>query len=228
MSETDEIRHRYSRRKKLDPTLYSPLLPAVMMMSQEKMRAFIRWVNFAKLVPLSEKKLLEIGCGSGADLLFLILLGFRPDNLTGIDLLEDRAYEARKRLPAATNIIIGDALEATLPEEYYDVVTASTVFSSILDDSFQQKLAARMWSLLKAGGGVLLYDFVYNNPRNQDVRGVPHRRIKELFPYGIIHSWRLTLAPPISRCVAKVHPIFYTLFNLMPFLRTHMLSWICK
>ena len=39
---------------------------------------------------------------------------------------------------------------------------------------------------------------------------------------------RLTLAPPISRRVTKVHPALYTLFNLLPFLRTHVLGWIKK
>jgi hypothetical protein len=85
-----------------------------------------------------------------------------------------------------------------------------------------------MWTLTKPGGGVLWYDFNYNNPQNPDVRGVPLKRIRELFPQGKIDSWRITLAPPISRRVTRIHPALYTVFKLFPFLRTHRLCWIQK
>ena len=39
---------------------------------------------------------------------------------------------------------------------------------------------------------------------------------------------RITLAPPLARRVARFSPALYTLFNLMPFLRTHRLCWIAK
>jgi hypothetical protein len=85
-----------------------------------------------------------------------------------------------------------------------------------------------MWALAKPGGGVLWYDFIFNNPRNPDVRGVPLHRIRQLFPAGKIHHWKLTLAPPLSRRVTRLHPVLYSVFNLVPFLRTHVLCWIEK
>lgn len=85
-----------------------------------------------------------------------------------------------------------------------------------------------MWSMVKPQGGVLWYDFIFNNPNNPDVRGISILRIHELFPGGKIKVWRLTLAPPISRRVTKIHPSFYTLLNYIPFLRTHVLCWIEK
>jgi hypothetical protein len=72
------------------------------------------------------------------------------------------------------------------------------------------------------------YDFIYNNPRNPDVRGVPLKRIRELFPFGKIDSWRITLAPPISRRITRIHPVLYHVFNTFYFLRTHVLCWISK
>lgn len=131
-------------------------------------------------------------------------------------------------LPAATSVLLGDASTLELPDHSFDVVYQSTVFTSILDDEFQMKLAARMWSLAKPGGGVLWYDFIYNNPANPDVRGVPVAKVQSLFPDGEIDCWRLTLAPPISRRVTRLHPKLYTLFNAVPFLRTHVLCWIKK
>ncbi len=104
----------------------------------------------------------------------------------------------------------------------------STVFSSLLDDAFQQRLADAMWAAVKPGGGVLWYDFTVDNPRNPDVRGVPLRRVRELFPGGELRARRITLAPPIARAVTRVHPSLYTLFNAVPLLRTHVLAWIAK
>jgi hypothetical protein len=154
------------------------------------------------------------------------------ENLVGNELLEERAEMARRRLPEGIKILVGDAAEINLDEGPFDVVYQSTVFTSILDDGFQQKLADRMWALVKPVGGVLWYDFIFNNPRNPDVRGVPLKRIRELFPQGIMDSWRITLAPPISRrvcwLVCRIHPALYSLFNLFPFLRTHCLCWIQK
>jgi len=74
-----------------------------------------------------------------------------------------------------------------------------------------------------------LYDPLgFANPRNPDVRGVPLRRVRELFPDGKVKRCRVTLAPPIARRVVGIHPALYTLFNAMPFLRTHILCWIAK
>ena len=87
---------------------------------------------------------------------------------------------------------------------------------------------APMWRWTKPGGAVLWYDFTVNNPRNPDVRGVPLARVRELFPHGRITTRRVTLAPPISRLVCRVHPAAYGLFNALPWLRTHVLCWIAK
>ena len=205
-NELDAIRNRYARREQITVDCYSPLDPAVYMTEQEKERKLIRWVHSAQLAPLADKRVLEIGCGSGGNLLQFIRLGFRPEHLVGNELLEERAAQARHILPADVRILAGDAATVDLGSEQFDVVFQSTVFTSILNDTFQQTLANRMWSLVKPGGGVLWYDFIYNNPANPDVRGVPVSRIRELFPAGEFNVWKLTLAPPISRRVTKIAP----------------------
>jgi SAM-dependent methyltransferase len=195
---------------------------------QEQERALIHWIRACGIAPVAEKRLLEIGCGAGSNLLHLLLLGFAPENLVGNELLPERATIARKRLPEAVRLWTGDAAEISPDAGPFDIVFQSTVFTSLLDDAFQERLAERMWAMVKPGGGILWYDFLFNNPNNPDVRGVPMKRIRVLFPQGRLRAWRLTLAPPISRRVTKVHPILYTLFNRLPFLRTHTLCWIAK
>jgi hypothetical protein len=102
------------------------------------------------------------------------------------------------------------------------------VFSSLLDDAFQQQLADAMWHWLKPGGGILWYDFVWDNPRNPDVRSVPLWRVRQLFARGRVSHKRITLAPPIARSAVALHPHLYTVFNVWPLLRTHVLCWIEK
>jgi hypothetical protein len=109
-----------------------------------------------------------------------------------------------------------------------DIVFQSVVFSSLLDGEFRRLLAGQMWSWVKPGGGVLWYDFTYDNPHNKDVKGIGVRHIRELFPQGVVRSRRVTLAPPISRRICAVHPGLYPAFNSLSFLRTHVLCWIQK
>jgi ubiquinone/menaquinone biosynthesis C-methylase UbiE len=170
----------------------------------------------------------EIGCGAGGNLLQFLRLGFLPENLLGIELQSERAAAARSRLPDATSVTNGDALDLELPDGSIDVVFQSLVFSSILDEQFQHALASKMWKLAAPGGGVLWYDFTFDNPANPDVRGVGLKRIRQLFPAAEISAWRLTLAPPVSRRVTRIHPGLYWWLNAFPMLRTHMMCWLRK
>jgi SAM-dependent methyltransferase len=225
--ETAAVAERYARRAGLAGR-YDPLDPSVYLAVQERDRALIGLLRNAGLPPLADRTALEIGCGIGSNLLDLLRLGFRPANLCGNELLPERVAVARERLPAAVRVLPGDALQLDLPDASFDVVMQSTVFTSILDRDFQQRLARRMWEWVKPGGGVLWYDFVYDNPRNPDVKGVALARVRALFPDGTMRVRRVTLAPPISRFVTRVHPALYWVFNAAPFLRTHVVCWIGK
>lgn len=226
--ETNAVRSRYERRKSaVESNRYSPLNPAVWQSMHERQRVMLQLFATLGLTNFADTKLVEVGCGAGGNLLELLRLGFEPKNLTGIELLEDRIAQANKVLPAGV-VQGGDANSANMPPASQDIVFQSVVFSSLLDDDFQSGLATRMWQWVKPGGGVLWYDFTYNNPRNPDVRGVPVKRIHELFPGSKIIVRRVTLAPPIARRVCGIHPALYSLLNVLPFLRTHVLCWIPK
>jgi SAM-dependent methyltransferase len=226
---SDEIKavaERYARRG--DGGLYSALRPDVWQTLHERQRVLLRFLAQARRGELSALTATEVGCGSGGNLLELLRLGFTPERLTGLELLPERHEQARHALPAATTLLLGDATAAPLPPASQDLVLAFTVFSSLLDDTFQHQLADTMWSWLKPGGAIVWYDFTVDNPRNRDVRGVPAQRVAQLFPKGTMRSRRVTLAPPIGRRVTKLHPAAWRLFNAVPLLRTHLLAWIEK
>lgn len=172
----------------------------------------------------AEIKILEIGAGSGNNLLFFQQLNIAPENIYANELLDDRVETLRKNLPGI-NIFPGNALQLNFKNEF-NIVLQSTVFTSILDNAFREKLAAKMFDMIKPGGIGLWYDFIYDNPKNKNVKGVSKTEIKKLFPFANkIQFYSVTLAPPIGRKAGK----FYNLINfLFPFLRTHVIAVIYK
>jgi SAM-dependent methyltransferase len=225
----DELRavaERYARRPADDR--YHPLRPEIWQARQDRQRALIALLGRHAGKALHALDVLEVGAGHGDNLLELLTLGFDPARLVANELLPDRAAVARRRLPAATALHVGDATGLALPDAGFDIVLQSTVFTSLLDDGFQERLAERMWRWVRPGGAVLWYDFSWDNPRNPDVRAVPLARVRALFPEGTVHARRVTLAPPIGRAVVRVHPAAWRLFNAVPWLRTHVLAWIAK
>ena len=222
--EVDEIARRYARRAATDR--YSWLRPEVCRAVQERERKMLALFSRHGLRNLDAQHCIEVGCGNGANLLELLRIGFSPERLAGIELLPARHADARARLPGSTAVHLGDA--SVFEPEPQDLVLAFTVFSSILDDAFQHRLADAMWGWLRPGGAVLWYDFTVDNPRNPDVRGVPLPRVRALFPHASIDARRVTLAPPLARAACRMHPALYTVLNSLPFLRTHLLAWIGK
>jgi SAM-dependent methyltransferase len=230
VDEAAAVRSRYARRH-IDAQRYSLLDPAVLLATQERQRAIAALLRVLDLGQVDDLRLLEVGCGTGMNLVEFLRMGFRPENLQGVELLASSVERARAVLPASLRIIEGDATALTpgaVQSASHDIVYQATVFSSLLDDAFQQRLADEMWSWVRPGGGILWYDFTVDNPRNADVRGVPVRRIKELFPEGVTRVRRITLAPPIARTVCRVHGALYPLLNACAWLRTHVLVWIAK
>ena len=230
MSTHDEPRavaERYARRSAAADR-YRPLRPEVQHALQERQRALRVLLARAGMTAAGELRLTEVGCGSGANLLELLHLGFSPSHLQGIELLPDRFALARARLPAALRLIAGDATQADIAPASQDLVLQSTVFSSLLDDAFQQRLADAMWRWLAPGGAILWYDFTVDNPRNPDVRAVSLARLRRLFPEGRLDVRRVTLAPPLARAAARLHPGLLPVLNALPLLRTHVLVRIDK
>ena len=226
------IAERYARREG-DEARYSLLRPEVLREVHGRQRLLMRRLaqhlqRRGGAQGLAELKLVEVGCGNGSNLLEMLRLGLRAEHLTGIELLPELVASARARLPAATTLLEGDASTVALAEVGSDLVLASTVFSSILDETLRQRLAAAMWRWLRPGGAVIWYDFTFDNPRNPDVRGVKPSQVRQLFPAGRFSAERVTLAPPLARAVGSWHPACHGLLNAVPLLRTHLLAWIEK
>ena len=181
-AEVDAIKNRYAARGSLDR--YAYLNNDVYMNNQERERRLIGLLKKAGLDQPENMSVLDLGSGWGHNFLLYLKLGFSPGNMRGIELLDDRCRHCEDLLSPKIEIIQQDALSVDLPPNSVDIVSQFVVFSSVLDDDFQSELASQMWRWVKPGGSILWYDFVYNNPRNKDVRGVPLKRVRALFPEG--------------------------------------------
>lgn len=227
LDEEQAVFERY-RKREGKQKIYDPLSPYVLLSQQERERKIVKLINYAGLQPLNNKRVLEIGCGNGINLLRLMSLGFTPENLFANELQEERAQNARRNLPAGIKVIEGNALDLDLKESRFEIIVQFLVFSSILDKQVRSSLAEKMWQMLSEKGGILWYDFMYDNPWNKDVKGVKKKEIRQLFPKAEVKIWNVTLAPPVGRKIINRMPFLYDTINLIPLFRTHLLCWISK
>ena len=219
----------YYRQRDADPTVqYDPFSHWVARTLKHRDLTLINALRRARLGSVSSLRGLEIGCGSGGNLLFLLRLGFRPEHLTGNDIMGERIDQARQRLPDAVRLLTGSADHLDLESESIQVVLQSLVFSSIMDGETTASVRDEIWRVIAPGGGLLWYDLRIDNPRNPNVRGIRLREIRQLFPQAKVSAWSTTLAPPLSRVVCRLGGPLYEVFNLLPFLRSHLVCWIAK
>jgi ubiquinone/menaquinone biosynthesis C-methylase UbiE len=176
---------------------------------------------------LSNCRILDVGCGTGKVLAQLIEWGVLPANLYGVDLLEDRVEAARSTLPES-HITLGNAEKLNFPDRFFDVVLLFTVLTSILDEQMARGVAAEVCRVLKPGGGVIWYDFRYDNPRNSNVRGMKKSAISSLFPDFDLDLRTVTLFPPLARRLGRAAQPLYPLLSRMPLLRTHYIGSLTK
>lgn len=166
----------------------------------------------------SNSTILEIGAGQGGNIPLLKEVGFNDQTIFVNELLPERIEHVKRNYPGI-KVFEGNALEIDFNTKF-DCIFQSTVFTSILNDTDRVMLANKMWDLLKPGGIILWYDFIYNNPGNADVKKVSIAEVKKIFPLAIkTKIIKVTLAPPIGRRVGKL----YNLFNVI-FLRSHILG----
>src|SRR5437764_2297733 len=109
-SEEARIRASYAKRQQ-DDARYSYFSMGNLFEKQERERRLLTLLKRHGLAPLQTKKILDIGCGTGAQMREFIKWGARPEHMTGIDLLIDRLVAARHLCPEAVSTVCGNAAE---------------------------------------------------------------------------------------------------------------------
>lgn len=226
--EIQRIKEVYAKRSK-NPRfnqIYSLFNPGNLFIVQERERVLLEMLAEAGVRDLSELRVLDVGCGAGSELMRLVIYGASPENLYGIDILEDHISAAWRKHPKI-NWGVANAEAIPFPAESFDIVMQFTVFSSILDEGMKSRIAAEMLRVLRKDGLIIWYDY-WINPVNRDAKGVTGREIKKLFPGCRIKIRRVTLAPPLVRILAPLSLELCQLVSFFCFFRTHYLCLIKK
>lgn len=98
-----------------------------------------------------DSKILDIGCSSGVLLNDLIEIGFKKENLYGIDISEKAIYNCKQN--GIKNSFVMDAQEINLPEKF-DIIIASDCLEHIQND---EKAISNWYSILKKNGVALIF-----------------------------------------------------------------------
>ncbi len=226
-TEEDRIRAAYARRPRSD-VRYHPFNASHVFQAQDRERHVLRLLRRQGLTDLGATTILDVGCGSGSWLRQFIKWGAAPENVCGLDLRREAIATARRLCPAAVCLECGSAMTLPFGDESFDLVLQSTVLTSVLEAAAKQKIASELLRVLKRDGLILWYDFLFDNPRNPDVRGVGKREIHELFRGCRIDLRRVTLAPPLARWLAPRAWLVTYLLGRIPLLCAHYLGAIRK
>lgn len=221
--------HSVYGRRDANPAVqarYGPFNPANLFICQQRQREVLALLRKHGLHTLDGQDILDVGCGAGDVLVEFLGYGAAPACLHGVDLLSARLTKARARLPNSA-LSRADAQSLPYPDDTFSVVLQYTAFSSILDDEVRQNAASEMLRVMKPDGLILWYDF-WLNPVNPETRGIKQKEVRHLFPSCRFDFHRTTLAPPVTRVLAKHSLLLCYLLERIPLMCTHYLVAITK
>jgi ubiquinone/menaquinone biosynthesis C-methylase UbiE len=219
--EIDRIRRAYAEYE--HSGRWNDHNPAYGPMLRERDEALKRFLTTRFGRPLSQCRVLEVGCGNGGMLAWLNECGVPSSGIFGIDLLPNVVEMARRRHPSLS-FQEGNAEHLQFADALFDIVLVSTVFSSVLDEATAIAMAREIARVMKPDGAVAWYDLRYPNPWNRNVRAMTKARIGRLFPGFVMDLEAITLLPPLAYRLGRTATQLYRPLSRIPFLRAHFIG----
>jgi SAM-dependent methyltransferase len=222
-TELERLRSAYEERDAATDNPYRWDNPGYVTYMQTVERALLRAIGDTG-VPLHDARVLDVGCGSGYFLHRLQEYG--AGECHGIDLMESRIADARRRYPTVS-FHTGSATELPFADGEFDLVTQFTCLSSILDDNVRFA-AAREMRRVASGGWTLSFDLRgLRRPRvrpqaGTSVVGLDERELLRLFGEPTLLR-RLALPFELARLAGR-HALLAAAFAALPPLRSHLLG----
>lgn len=227
-SEVQKIKKEYERRaREIPKNRYSDFARGNAFIQQRREAVVFEALNARQLIPFESKKILDVGCGLGAWLALFKKWGAKESLMAGAELDEDKIREFHERMPASTACCC-EASDLPWKDESFDIVIQATLFTSITDGMFKQRVAEEMMRVLKKGGIILWYDFRYDNPWNSHVKGIRSGEIRSLFKGCDVSAKSVTVLPFLARNFSSLCPTLVLALEKIPFLRSHYIAVIKK
>ncbi len=205
---------------------YTLASPTEMFIRHSRERDLFRLFNTTGIPEFRNSTVLEVGCGKGIQVGEYLRWGAQPANIIGIDVLPEFLQEARLSYPGV-HFLIGSALQLPVEDQCIDIISQSTVMSSINAESDRKLMAKEMLRVLKPGGTLLWYDMRYPS-HNKQVRPINATELNALFDGCKLLYASTTLLPPIARLITPRAWWLATLLALIPPLRSHLRAVIVK
>lgn len=220
--ELERIRGVYTRRSANTSlrNLYAPFSPAPMASVQGREWALATLMRANGRSDLSGLDILDIGCGSGVELMRFVLYGADPQRMVGIDLMSDRIEAARRLLPQA-QFHQASAHRLAYPDSSFDLVTQFTTFSSVADQEMRRAIASEMSRVLRPTGSIFWYDVGRLRRQNADLVAIDLRELQALFPGRRIEVRPTTLEWSLIHRIAPRSRMLAQMLERIPVLCSH-------
>lgn len=136
-------------------------------------------------------RVLDVGCGTGEHVLFLIEHGYDAVGIDGAPTAIGKARAKAKERGLSAQFEVADALSLPVPQRPFDTVIDSGLFHVFPDEErvqFRDSLA----SVIRPGGTYFMMCFSEREPGNWGPRRVTQKEIRSTFVTG----WRVNYIEP--------------------------------
>lgn len=169
-------------------------------------------------VDLRQMTVLDVGCGNGRDLRWLVELGLDPRRAVGVDALGDR-LEAAHRMNPALALVRAAAPRLPLRSAAFDLALQATAFSS-MPRAERTAAAAEVARVVRPGGHLLWLD----TTREQEGTypdGITEEGARALFPGWAVVARRSLHSRPSAHLAGR--PLAGEVAEAVPWWRTNAL-----
>ncbi|MGI8828262.1 MAG: class I SAM-dependent methyltransferase [Candidatus Limnocylindria bacterium] len=219
--ELQHIRDTYAGYRERRSHLWSTDNPGFARIVEDRDRALAGLIADSTM-GRTDPRVLDVGCGPGRLASVLRGAGMRV-SFTGLDLLPEMLDAALMADPSAS-WVQGSADRLPFADGSFDVVVASTLFSSLPQGTLEVAVAAEIGRVLAEDGLVVWYDLRYPSPGNRSVRPITRGRLSRLFPGWRAELRTITLLPPLARRLGWATTVAYPLLERIPVLRSHLVG----
>jgi len=225
--ESGRIRETYRRYQASDHyhRIWYDESPGNLFLNESVKKSLLGVLTKHGLTELDRLKVLDVGCGGGQILTYLVGFGSNEDLLYGVDLIEERLKEAKAKLVGG-HFQCADASSLPYRDHSFDLVMQFTMLSSVLNGALRKKIAGEIMRVLKPGGTIVSFDTRYWNPQNPNTRPVREWELRSYFAPCRVQGYPILLIPQVARVLAPLSVGLCRLLERVPMFRSHYLAVI--